>query len=278
MSGDEASLYNGCLIMAIIGGICYFYVMAYKAINIVKGLVMNIFGGGSSGGSKRVRCDGSDSELEAVKARDVFAGLNVKDSYEAENFGEQVGEIVDTSYEFIKDDGMGYGTVLISDGSVEASFARAQGIAKYSNFLAVFDEPQMRDFLIALHGKIRSKDLSEDEKWESINGAYCQLSVGKERRKAEVLRIYFRKLDTVFRRKDGTVYSKVISADEAQDIIEELIEVYPWDVPIKFETKVEPVKNAESEKRSSEIDDIKGSVSDIMNFIAQINDRLDKIK
>ncbi len=135
------------------------------------------------------------------------------------------------------------------------------------------NEAEMREALSTLIFSIEQTG-SEDELWLVINGYYCQLSYGKPREKAEIIRAYFRKLDQVFKRKDGTLYSKVVSPEVAKEIIEELIEVYPWDVPIK----VEPIKHAQDEKRIHEIDALKESVSDLMSVISEINDRLDKIK
>lgn len=136
------------------------------------------------------------------------------------------------------------------------------------------NEAEMREALQSLLNFI-SGNIPDNLKWQMTNGIYCRLTCGKPREKSEVIRTYFRKIDQVFKRKDGTIYSKVVSPEEAKEIIEELIEVYPWDIPFK---KVEPIKNSIDEQRANEIDALKESVRDLMVVIAEINDRLDKIK
>jgi hypothetical protein len=83
-----------------------------------------------------------------------------------------------------------------------------------------------------LNGKYRPSNVSdqefEDMKWETINETYCLITVDLPRSKAEVVRKFFRRLDTTYAKQDGTYYSKVTKGQLAKEIIEDLIEVYPW--------------------------------------------------
>ena len=78
----------------------------------------------------------------------------------------------------------------------------------------------------------------EDMKWETINETYCLITVDLPRRKAEVVRRYFRKLDITRVRKDNTYYSTVVDGKAAKGVIDELIDVYPWDEVDKDSVKV----------------------------------------
>jgi len=68
----------------------------------------------------------------------------------------------------------------------------------------------------------------ENMKWETINETYCLITVDLPRKQAELIRKYFRRLDTTYVKQDGTYYSKVTKGNVAEEVIKELIEVYPW--------------------------------------------------
>jgi len=101
---------------------------------------------------------------------------------------------------------------------------------------------------------------AEAEKWECINNVYCALSWGRDREKAEIIRRYFRRLDTTYTRKDGTYYSVVTEGNLAKKVINDLIEAYPWDnlsvldgyrknnpkEPVKPKVKAEPKQKPNS--------------------------------
>jgi hypothetical protein len=68
----------------------------------------------------------------------------------------------------------------------------------------------------------------ENMKWETINETYCLITVDLPRKQAELIRKYFRRLDTTYVKNDGTYYSKITKGDLAKEIIEDLIQIYPW--------------------------------------------------
>jgi len=104
------------------------------------------------------------------------------------------------------------------------------------------------------------EESAEAEKWECINNVYCAVSWGRDREKAEIIRRYFKRLDTTYVRKDGTYYSVVTEGNLAKKVINDLIEVYPWDnlsvldgyrknnpkEPVKPKVKVEPKQKPNS--------------------------------
>ena len=95
-----------------------------------------------------------------------------------------------------------------------------------------------------LNGKYKpSSNISEQEfedmKWETANETYCLITIDLPRKKAEVVRKYFRRLDTTYARRDGTYYSKVLKGELAKEVIDDLIEVYPWYEEHKPKIKVE---------------------------------------
>jgi hypothetical protein len=101
---------------------------------------------------------------------------------------------------------------------------------------------------------------AENDMWECINNVYCAVSWGRDREKAEIIRRYFKRLDTTYVRKDGTYYSVVTEGNLAKKVINDLIEVYPWDnlsvldgyrknnpkEPVKPKVKVEPKQKPNS--------------------------------
>lgn len=99
------------------------------------------------------------------------------------------------------------------------------------------DDERMLNRLLFLSEYLNGKhkpypDVSEQEfedmKWETINETYCLITVDLPRKKAELVRKYFRRLDTTYAKQDGTYYSKVSKGELAKEVIEDLIEIYPW--------------------------------------------------
>jgi hypothetical protein len=281
----EPAMLDAIITIVTIGGFYSFCKLTWDLIDLIgkyKGVVkMNIFGGQPSSGSRRITCDRSDSEVEALKQKDIYqgkvkegGGFYAGDPHAAEFFAGDPYTIKSPNTQVCHSLDSGDGLSLTSvehpvefEGYIPESAAEAVYV--------VNSESDMREVLSILLEEVFSiEDSNEDNKWISINGAYCQISCGKPREKAEVIKKYFQMLTPNFKRKDGTVYSKIVSPDEAKNIINGLIHAYPWDVPIK----VESIKHSVNEKRSDEIDALKESVSDLMSVIAEINNRLDKIK
>lgn len=101
----------------------------------------------------------------------------------------------------------------------------------------------------------------ENMKWETINETYCLVTVDLPRKQAEVIRKFFRRLDTTYVKKDGTYYSVVVDGALAEDIIDELIDAYPWSEVDKDRVKV----NLSSEAKKEAPNDV-GVYSDKLKY------------
>ncbi len=109
------------------------------------------------------------------------------------------------------------------------------------------DDERMLNRLLFLSDYLNGKykphsDVSEQEfedmKWETINETYCLVTVDLPRKNAELIRKYFRRLDTTYAKQDGTYYSKVTKGALAKEVIDDLIESYPWNEADKIKTTV----------------------------------------
>jgi len=125
----------------------------------------------------------------------------------------------------------------------------------------------------------------EDMKWEAINETYCLITVDLPRRKSEIVRKYFRRLNTTYVKHDGTYYSKVTKGDVAKDIIDELIEVYPWDelhehkeVSNANEIKINPGVHFSPDKGgflpAGYVDNLKDAIGSLSKSVDKLNEIL----
>jgi hypothetical protein len=267
-------------------------------VQLKEGSDLNIFGGPTGKTSKRVRCDNIAGDIESLRD---------SDDYLAEAIAEREGQGADVGYPYstegkghieVSDDTAPTGLESPTTNKEEPESQRvytgtecpvfpplqepiektmkepfwkeSSTWGKDTDIIEIYhDEELMRDALQQMLAFISNPAIYENDKWSCINNHYCTLSYGKPREKAEVLRRYFRKLDVIYKRKDGTHYSVLVSPAEAKDIIEELIEVYPWDKPIKQVQKEPEVKPIQKEGLKEAINQL----CDVVEKIRQVVDR-----
>lgn len=151
------------------------------------------------------------------------------------------------------------------------------------------DEDSMLERLLYLSHFLNTKYkpslcLKEEEwenmKWETINETYCLITVDLPRKHAELIRRYFRRLDTTYVKNDGTYYSKVTKGDLAKEVIENLIEVYPWEEMDKDRVKVncssevsyKPTDESDSQIvfRGEPEDNLKHAIGNLCNSVNKL--------
>lgn len=238
------------LSIAIAGGFYSAHGLFKKIYYFIRGkLKMNIFD---------VEDDGVEGEFEAA-----LAAANAKEGRASRAL------ITSGSAEILPVHGPVHGVDHMVYKNNNNQEAEPELIAVINNEQGMLDA--LKDLMFFM-----STEQEENLKWEVINGDYCRLTCGKPKNKAEVIRTYFRKLDQNFRRKDGSIYSRVVNGKEAKKIIEKLIEVYPWDNP-NIKSQSQPKVDRASEERRSEVAELKESVNEICYVISEIQKRLEKI-
>lgn len=188
-------------------------------------------------------------------------------------------------------DNESFGNVFSHQDSISKTEIKENNDSLRANFLFIPEEGEILNKLMFLADYLKGKhkpnegveeQVFEDMKWETINEVYCIITIGLPRVKAELIRKYFRRLDTTYSKKDGTYYSKVTEGKLAKEIIDDLICAYPWnDSGIGEPVVAEKPKNPKVgslevpvKPKKSNDDELKITIEKLSKSIDKLNDIL----